>query len=147
MKGKLVNQISENGKKTNFGLILAHLAQIFLMSFTSTGCWTLSQAIIVCKFKENVWSKLKKMKSSFWAWFRSVGPKIGPPNFYFKNLASTVTLYHGQLSSCTISEKINDPILRKLSDRRIDGQKDRRAWKILWDAVRLASSVQNLTPH
>ena len=34
--------------------------------------------------------------------------------FFFKNLA--VTRYHGQLSSCKISEKTNDPILRKLSD-------------------------------
>ena len=35
---------------------------------------------------------------------------------------------HGHLSSCAISEKANDPILRKLSDgrmdRRTDGQTD-----------------------
>ena len=37
------------------------------------------------------------------------GP-FGP--FYFKNLALSVTRYHGQLSSCKISEKINDPVLR-----------------------------------
>ena len=36
----------------------------------------------------------------------------------------SVTRYHGQLSSCTISEKTNDPILRKLSDGRTDGQTD-----------------------
>ena len=38
---------------------------------------------------------------------------------FFKNLASSVTRHHGQLS-CTISKKNNnkDPILRKLSDRR-----------------------------
>ena len=35
--------------------------------------------------------------------------------FFFKNLASSVTRYYGQPSSCTI-EKTNDPILRKLSD-------------------------------
>ena len=34
--------------------------------------------------------------------------------FFFKNLAWSVTRYHGQLSSCTISEETNDPILRKL---------------------------------
>ena len=41
-------------------------------------------------------------------------------DFFFpqKNLASSVSRYHGQLSSCTIS----DPILRKLSD----GQMGRR---------------------
>ena len=39
-----------------------------------------------------------------------------------------VTRYHDQLTSCTISEKNNDPILRKLSDGRTDrltdGQRD-----------------------
>ena len=45
-------------------------------------------------------------------------------NFFFKNLAPSVTRYHGQLSSCTISEKTNDLILRKLSDGRTDGQTD-----------------------
>ena len=50
-------------------------------------------------------------------------PALGPldPNsgrkiFFFKNLASPVARYHGQLSSCTISEKTNYPILKKLSD-------------------------------
>ena len=45
-----------------------------------------------------------------------------------KNLvsASSVTRYHGQLSSCTISEKTNDLILRKFSDGRTDGQTDRQ---------------------
>ena len=37
----------------------------------------------------------------------------------------SVTRYHGQLSSCTISEKTNDPILRKLSDRQMDRRTDR----------------------
>ena len=39
-----------------------------------------------------------------------------PPNiFFFKNLALLVTRYYGQLLSCTILEKTNDPILRKFS--------------------------------
>ena len=37
-----------------------------------------------------------------------------------KNLALSVTRCHGELSSCTISEKTNDPIMRKLSDERTD---------------------------
>ena len=41
------------------------------------------------------------------------------PNSFVKNLASPVTRYHGQLS-----EKTNDPILWKFSDRRTDGQRD-----------------------
>ena len=45
--------------------------------------------------------------------------------FFFKNLASSVTRYHGQLSSCTISEKTNDPILRKFSDGQTDGHTDK----------------------
>ena len=45
-------------------------------------------------------------------------------NFFKKNLASSVTRYHGQLSSSTILEITNDPILRKLSDGQTDRQKD-----------------------
>ena len=44
--------------------------------------------------------------------------------FFFKNLALSVTRFQCQLSSCTISEKTNDPILRKLSERRTEGQKE-----------------------
>ena len=52
------------------------------------------------------------------------GPNLGPlgPNsgckifFFFKNLALSVTRYHGQLLSCTTSGKTNDPILRKFTD-------------------------------
>ena len=44
--------------------------------------------------------------------------------FFLKNLASSVTRYHGQQSSCTISEKTNDPIMNKLSDGQRDGLTD-----------------------
>ena len=56
----------------------------------------------------------------------SFGPNFSPfgPIFFFKNLSLPVTKYHGQLSSHAISEKINDPILSKLSDGRTDGQTD-----------------------
>ena len=55
------------------------------------------------------------------------GVVLGPilANF-FKNLPASVTRYHGQLFLCTISEKTNNPILRKLSDGGTDGQTDRR---------------------
>ena len=49
---------------------------------------------------------------------------IQTTNFFFKNLAFSVTRYHSQLSSCTISEKSNDPIERKLSDGQTDKQTD-----------------------
>ena len=56
------------------------------------------------------------------------GPDLGllDPNsgsqFFFKILALSVTRYYRQLSSCAISEKTNDPIFRKFSDRRTDEQ-------------------------
>ena len=47
---------------------------------------------------------------------------------FFKNLPWSVTIYHGQLSSCTISKERtkNHPTLRKLSDGRTDRQTDRQ---------------------
>ena len=45
---------------------------------------------------------------------------------FFKNLAPSVTRYYGRLSSCTISEKINDPFLEKLSDGRTEGRTEGR---------------------
>ena len=55
-----------------------------------------------------------------------LGPNSGCQFFSLKNLASSVTRYHGQLSSCIISERTNDPILRKLSDGRTDGHRPTR---------------------
>ena len=55
-----------------------------------------------------------------------LGPILGCEIFFSKNLALSVTRYHGQLSSCTISEKTNYPILRKHSDRRTDRRTDGR---------------------
>ena len=43
-----------------------------------------------------------------------------PNQAFLKNLASSVTRYHGLLSSCTISGKTDDPILRKVSDGQTD---------------------------
>ena len=48
--------------------------------------------------------------------------QIWAANFFFKNLAPSVTRRHCQLSSCTISEKTNEPIMRIFSDRRTDGK-------------------------
>ena len=46
-----------------------------------------------------------------------LGPNSGSHFFVFR--------YHGQLSSYITSEKTNDPILRKLSDRWTDGLTER----------------------
>ena len=44
-----------------------------------------------------------------------------------KNLVPSVSRYHGQLSSCIISEKTNNPILRKWrTDGKTDRQTDRK---------------------
>ena len=53
--------------------------------------------------------------------FDRFSPNSGHQNIFFMNLASSVPKYHGQLSSCTISEKTTDPILRKVSDGRTNG--------------------------
>ena len=42
--------------------------------------------------------------------------QIWANNFFFKNLAPSITRYYGQLLSCIVSEGTNGPILRKLSD-------------------------------
>ena len=56
----------------------------------------------------------------------SLGPILGRQNFFFKNLASSVTRYQGNLSSCIRSEKTNDPILKKFMDGRTDGRTERQ---------------------
>ena len=68
--------------------------------------------------------------------------QIQATNFFSNNLASSVTRYHSQLSSCTISEKTNDPILIKFSDGRTDGGTDIQTRVISQDVVRLTPSVQ-----
>ena len=66
------------------------------------------------------WRNCKKF--SFWCDFGTFRPNSGC--HFFLNLAFSVTRYHGQLSSCIITEKTNDAILRKLSDGRTDWQTD-----------------------
>ena len=52
--------------------------------------------------------------------------QIPAADFFFKTLASSVSRYPDQLSSCTISEKTDDTILRKgRKNGRTDGQTDR----------------------
>ena len=120
-------------KKLILSLVLAQICfpKFFFMGFTSTRCYTLLQAIIVCNFKENKWTKPEKMAKNlvsgpFWP----IWPKLDPPIFFFffKNLTPSDNRYHGQLSSCTISVRTNDLYLRKLSDGRTDGQTDGLEW-------------------
>ena len=70
--------------------------------------------------------KIKKTPS-FGPNFGSFNPNSGCQFFFFflvKILALSVTRCHGQLSSCTIPEKTNDPILKKLRDGQTEGYTD-----------------------
>ena len=115
-----MNQTLKNGKKPNFGPDFGPFgSNLGTQTFLS---WVLPLLDVrhCCKLSSYVISienydpnSRKWRKTSFWAWFRSVGVKFGPPFFF-----------HGQLSSSTISEKTNDKILRKFSD----GLTDEREW-------------------
>ena len=98
-QGKLINHTWENGKNLVLGPIFTFVAQIWATNFFS---WILPLLDVKNSRKTNE-PNLSKYNLSL---------------FCKKNLASSVTRYHGQLSSCTIPEKTNDPILRKFSDRR-----------------------------
>ena len=62
-------------------------------------------------------------------YFGPVGRKFGAAIFFvfflffvFFQKFGFVSRYHGRLSSCTISEKTNDLILKKLSDEWANGR-------------------------
>ena len=136
LKGKLINQTWENDKKLNFRpdfgpfgpnlgapkfcscvlalLGLRHVANYHRVQF---------QGKLMIQTQKN------GKKNSFWTWFSPVRPKFGQPKFFLKNLALPVTKYHGQLSSCTILEKTNDPILKKFCD----GQTNKRRGPKIYD--------------
>ena len=121
-----MNQTLENRRKPNFGLFCPNLhpppPNFFVVPLLDARhCSKLSlYAIFRNTYDLN---SRKRWKTSFWAWFRPIGPTFGPPIFFFfKNLTSSVTRYHGQLSSCKILEKTNDPILRKIREERTNGR-------------------------
>ena len=59
-------------------------------------------------------------KTSFLARFGPFWPKNGQMDFFLKNRATSVFIIYGPLTSCKKSEKNNEPILRKASDRQTD---------------------------
>ena len=63
-------------------------------------------------------------KTYFWPIFPILGAKI----FFPKNPALSRTTPHGLLTPCWVSGKTNEPILRKLLDKRMEGQKDGQKW-------------------
>ena len=111
-QGKIMMKIWENDENPNFGPNLG--PQIFFVSLTLLvrHCFKLSSYEIFRKTNE----------PNFRKWL--VWLKFMQSNFFFQNLASSVTRYHGHLSPCTISEKNNGLILRKFSDAWTDGLTD-----------------------
>ena len=130
--GKLKKQTSENGKKKknfepNFGLNLGH--QICFCGFNLHQM----RDIVLRKTNEPENGQKPHIEHDLGL----LGPNSGCL-FFFKDLAQSVTRYHGQLSSCTIPEKTNDPILRKVA---MEGWTDEA---ISQDAVQLTMSIQNV---
>ena len=84
----------------------------FFVGFTATDEPNLRQMVA----KNLVWGLILAPLAHNWA------QKIFSRDFSSirSYLASSVTRYHGQLSSCTISEKTNDLILKNFSDGLTD---------------------------
>ena len=122
-KGKLMTQILENGKKP--------ISWVLSLLDVTRCC-----SLLLCAIsgKTNEVNLRKWPKTNIRSDFVSLGPNLGHQIFFFLNLVFSVTRYH-QLSSCTISEKANDPILRKVSDGRTSGrtneQTDRRRTEVV----------------
>ena len=115
-------KIETMAKKLISSPILALLTKIwapnFFVNFTSTRCQKLTNqpsVLVTPNFR-------KCQKTQFWTQFLAHLAQIRA-TIFLKNLTASVTRYHSQLSSCTITET-NDPILRKRSDRWRDGRMD-----------------------
>ena len=131
-QGKLINQTWENGKKPSFRPDFGpNLGLKIFFSWISTlldvrHCYKLLFEVSRKTNEPNFrkWQK-KLVSGTILAHLAQIPAAIFLLLLFcffvfFKNLALSVTRYHGQLSSCTISDKTNDPILRELSERRTD---------------------------
>ena len=135
---KLMNQPLENGRKLSFGPDFGLFWPKFGSQNFFCGFYLYYMLYIVVsyhciQFQGKLMNKTGEngKKPSFWPDFDPFGPNWGgnsPPPPPPKNLPPSVTISHGQLSSCRISETTTDPILKKLSerqaDRRTEGQTD-----------------------
>ena len=99
------------------------------------------------QFQGKLMNKLEKMAKNL-ILGPILAPSLGPQNFirgvYFYYMLDIVANYpcmqfqrklliQTQEKTCTISEKTNDPILRKLSNGRTDGQTDELLQRTLPD--------------
>ena len=144
-----MNQTLKNGKKKSFGPNFGpfwpklghqkYFWQVLPPLDVRHRCQLLSYTTSRTTKEQNLrkWQKTQ-FRDRFWP----IWPKFGPPTFFKNILPSLVTRYYGQLSSCTISEKNDNSIQRKLSDGQTDRPPDRRVRVISYDAVRLTSSVK-----
>ena len=112
-KGKLEYQTSENGQKPNFGPNWSTPPSPRQKKKKKIGGVLPPLDVRYCRelSLHAIFRKMKNPNSVKW-WETSFF-------IFFKNLTSSVTRYHVQLSSCTISEKTNDPILRKKWQTRV----------------------------
>ena len=131
LQGKLMNKTWENKKKPSFrpnfdpfgpNLGPKNFFSWILPLLDVRHCCKLSLYAISRKTNEPNLRKWQKnlVLGLILALFAQILAAI----FFFKNLAPSVTKCHGQLSSCKISEKTNEAILRKLRDGRTDGPTD-----------------------
>ena len=154
-KGKLKSQTWENYRRPNFRPVFDPFGpQNISWVFPPLDIRHYSELSLYVISKEHVWFKLKKMvKKLILSLNKAHRDQIRVANFFifllFKNLASPVTRYHGQFSSCNISEKTNDPILRKFSDGKTDGRTDGREWfhRTLSDWCRASNTALPDTPR
>ena len=132
-KGKLILQTSENGEKRNFGPNFSPFSSIFSPQFFFHGSYFYQMLGIATSYrsiqfegKRMIQTQENGKKTLFWGSFWYVRLKFRLPKIFFKNLASSVSRYDGQLLSCTMPEKTNDPIFIELSYGRTYKQTDRQ---------------------
>ena len=132
-KGKKVKRTWENDKKPpDSHPIFAHLSRICAPNLCVCVCVRESFSFNIfrhyCKLSLYAISRKKCDPNSteWWKTSFSVRRKFGPPNFFLKNLAQSVTRYQGQLSSYTISEK--KIMIQSWKYLVTDGQTDGQQW-------------------
>ena len=129
-QGKLMNQTWENDKKPNSGINFRSFdlnlgPQIFFL-------WVLPLLKVRDCCKLSLYAISRGKKPHFGHDSGTLGPNLGCKKFFFENLISSFPWHHGQLSSCTILEKTNDSILRKLSEGQTNWQTDRGTDRLQW---------------
>ena len=133
-QGKLMIQTWENGENVILGPILACLARIWAPDLFS---WVLP--LLDVRYRRKLSSSAiskktydaksrKYQKTSFWAWFRSVAPKFGPPNFFVskiwlrQSLDMMVRYYHVQYQKNLMLKSWENLVTDGRTGRRADRQ-------------------------